>query len=322
MLIKPKDDPAPHIALLERLLQRPDVPDHTRLEIEEELAKLRFGHQGERDVAYYLEFEFIDSPDWAIIHDLRLLANGRQAQIDHLLINRWLEIYVLESKAFRHKLKITADGQFLFWNARRRTYQAIESPVVQVRRHQRVLDQVLRDVIWPRWKGRLPAPRYFPLVLITPQSRLVWDEQAPQRLRKYIVLADRFADELQRYTKHRLLTGKRGKAILTEKGLRTLARQIAALHTPYRPDYYARFKLPRRPRQHVREARGHYTPPNPPAQQAEEAPARKRYFCARCGKTISPRVAMFCFAHKERFGGRAYCLDCQRLFPPRQEAKR
>jgi hypothetical protein len=44
---------------------------------------------------------------------LRLEHNGRTAQIDHLLINRWMECYVLESKHFNAGLKITEDGEFM-----------------------------------------------------------------------------------------------------------------------------------------------------------------------------------------------------------------
>ncbi|PKN12574.1 MAG: hypothetical protein CVU69_05935 [Deltaproteobacteria bacterium HGW-Deltaproteobacteria-4] len=50
--------------------------------------------------AYYLDFNYKDSQNWAANHDLRIEHRGRVAQIDHLLINRLLDIFVLESKNY------------------------------------------------------------------------------------------------------------------------------------------------------------------------------------------------------------------------------
>src|SRR3546814_3580528 len=54
-----------------------------------ELRNRRAGLKGERDSAYLIDFDYASSPNWAVIHDLRLEHGGRTAQIDHLLINRW-----------------------------------------------------------------------------------------------------------------------------------------------------------------------------------------------------------------------------------------
>ncbi len=324
MLIKAKDDPARDIALLENLLRRDDLTAATRAAIEAELARLRQGLKGERDVAYYLDFEFKNDDDWAIIHDLRLEVDGRTAQIDHVLLNRWLEVYVLESKAFRAGLKITRDGQFLYWDPRTRRYRSIPSPIAQVRRHSRVLQDLMRQEIWPRLRRPLPEPSYFPLVLIAPESRLLREPDAPEETEKYVILADIFADQLRKYTRKWLQKGRAGRqARLTPQQLRAWAQRLVTYHRPKRVDYYARYNLPVRPRRSSREARAAYsdegrTAPTPGARHAgAEAPPRTRYFCAKCGKTISRRVALFCFQHKERFGGRAYCMDCQKSFPAR-----
>ncbi len=310
MLVKAKDDPAPSIATLEALLARPDLPDKARRAIEAELAKLRSGLRGERDVAYYLNFEFRDDPDWAILHDLRLQVDEYTAQIDHLLLNRWLEFYVLESKAFLTGLKVTRDGQYLFWHARYRRYQAIPSPILQVERHAKVLRKLLATEVWPHLRHPLPEPELQPLVLLSPTSRLIIEDGAPDEARRKILLADRFARDLRTYTQKWLHRGKRGRRpLLTQKQLLALARRLLRYHRPKpQPDYYARFRIPRQPR--VAES------PAPYGSASETAARPRRYFCAKCGTRISPRVAMFCFRHKERFGGRAYCMDCQKDFPP------
>jgi hypothetical protein len=39
----------------------------------------------------------------------------------------------------------------------------------------------------------------------------------------------------------------------------------------------------------------------------------KSYYCSKCKKTISEKVAKFCWNNEQRFGGRTYCFDCQKL---------
>ncbi|NTV47823.1 MAG: NERD domain-containing protein, partial [Chlorobiales bacterium] len=43
-----------------------------------------------------------NSKNWAVIHDLRLEHENQVAQIDHLMINRSFDFYVLESKNYAY----------------------------------------------------------------------------------------------------------------------------------------------------------------------------------------------------------------------------
>jgi restriction system protein len=45
-----------------------------------------------------------------------------------------------------------------------------------------------------------------------------------------------------------------------------------------------------------------------------EKAGTKSYYCFKCKKSISERTAKFCWDNKKRFGGKAYCLDCQIKF--------
>src|SRR3546814_12221508 len=80
-----------------------------------------------------------------LIHDLRLEHGSRTAQIDHLLINRWMDVYVLETKHFHAGIKITEDGEFLRWNNYQKTYEGMASPLEQNERHIQVLKDVRAD---------------------------------------------------------------------------------------------------------------------------------------------------------------------------------
>lgn len=49
-----------------------------------------------------------------MIHDLRIDQCGRVAQINHLLINRFLDIFVLESKNYDYGVKMSEE-EGLVW---------------------------------------------------------------------------------------------------------------------------------------------------------------------------------------------------------------
>ncbi len=36
-----------------------------------------------------------------------------------------------------------------------------------------------------------------------------------------------------------------------------------------------------------------------------------KYYCFKCRKAIPDNVARFCWNNKERFGGKAFCYECQ-----------
>src|SRR5690349_14288079 len=98
MQLKAADDRQPDLDALAALLGHDDIDDRTRKGIESQMRQIRAGIAGERDAAYEIEFQSKDRPGRVTIHDLRLEHDGRVAQIDHLIITRLLDFWVLESK--------------------------------------------------------------------------------------------------------------------------------------------------------------------------------------------------------------------------------
>jgi hypothetical protein len=78
MIVKRMDSKEQEIAELETLLKAKLKP-YQRFQIERELKAMRGGVQGEKDSAYYIDFYFGDSRNWAVIHDLRLKHKGQVA---------------------------------------------------------------------------------------------------------------------------------------------------------------------------------------------------------------------------------------------------
>jgi hypothetical protein len=171
MLLKSKDGRLEDIQELNRLLTL-NVTAKQRFSIEREIKCLVSGERNEQNSAYYLDFKYKDSPHWALIHDLRIEHRGRVAQIDHLLINRFLDVYVLESKNYYYGVKITEEGEFLVWDGK--GYQAIESPYEQNQRHIQALQTSVEDRnLGPRRLGFSIPISYRNVVLISPTSKLL-----------------------------------------------------------------------------------------------------------------------------------------------------
>src|SRR5688500_6123388 len=131
MLVKAADGRQADIDTLTSILERPALAAQTRHRIETELRQIRAGAAGERDAAYEVEFHYAANPNRMTIHDLRLEVNGRIAQIDHLLLDQLVGIWICESKHFSEGVAVDQFGEWTGFH-RRRPY-GIGSPIEQNR---------------------------------------------------------------------------------------------------------------------------------------------------------------------------------------------
>lgn len=229
MLIKEADDHRAQLEALERLAAGKG-PQARRAA--DELRRRKAGLRGERDSAYLINFEYAQSPNWAVIHDLRLEHGGRVAQIDHVLINRWMDVYVLETKHFHAGIKITEEGEFLRWNNYRRVYEGMASPLEQNERHIQVLKNVMAGIDLPTRLGVRIPPAFQTFVLVGPDARI-------DRPRKFdtsrVVKADQLKKAIWRdIDNENLLLGavRFAAKIVSSETVEFVARQLAELHRP------------------------------------------------------------------------------------------
>jgi len=131
MLVKEADDKQPAIAELQKLLERKNLSASQRKAITQEINIMRSGIKGEKEAAYELNFRYKNSKNYILLDDLRFEVSGRVAQIDHLLIDRCLNVYIFETKNFSSGIKINENGEFLSWNSYQKTYEGIPSPLAQ-----------------------------------------------------------------------------------------------------------------------------------------------------------------------------------------------
>jgi hypothetical protein len=302
MIIKKRDSKETDIKELTALLSLP-LPENKRFLIGRELGFVKSGDRGENDSAYFIDFIYSDSKNWAVIHDLRLELNGKVAQIDHLMINKMFDCYVLETKNFSYLVKITENGEFLVEHNNK--YLAIESPIEQNKRHIHLLKKLLdaREIM-PTRLGLRIAPTFKSYVLVSPKSRVI----RPSRDKfdtSMVIKADTLETTIMDNAEHMstLTALAAGSKMVSSETLFEVAHNIAKLHRPARIDYRERFRI--EDTTSIQAAHSN----QPVTEQSN------RFYCIKCKKTIPEKVARFCWDNKKRFGGKAYCFDCQKGFP-------
>src|ERR1051325_4382675 len=286
MILKEKDSIEVQLKEMELALAKP-LPNRERQRLEKDLAICRAGLQGEKEAAYHIDFDLKNSRNWAVIHDLRLEWNGRVAQIDHLLIDRLLEIYVIESKSFRSKVRYANGGweriNFNHW-------EGIPSPVEQNERHIAVLRELITDKrLAPTRLGLSLRPSFFNVVVVMPSCSIVG--KYPEDVCIWRM------DTLVKKVLHADVAVLDILKCVSPEALYDFGACLAACHAPaVRPK----------------------TTPAP----VIAAPSTPQNFstqatrlCQVCGKPLSTAETDYCRANASRFTGHLLCRKCQTNVP-------
>ncbi|MDA8446587.1 nuclease-related domain-containing protein [Paracidovorax valerianellae] len=248
MLIKSAQDRSEDIEALEALMRHPQATAQIQAKIDGEIRMIRAGAKTEKDAAYVIEFDHRASQNWAVIHDLRIEHKGRVAQIDHLLINRLLEIWVCESKSFHQGVAVNEVGEFTSFFAG--SPRGIPSPIEQNRRHILVLQSLLKGAVVPLPKrfGVKLMPRFESAVLISQNARITRPKKPFAGL-ETVMKNDQLRSAIDRQ-----IDNASGLAamlsmwrVVGPETLEQFARSIAKLHRPLAFDWPAKFGLPKVP---------------------------------------------------------------------------
>ncbi|MBX9792781.1 MAG: NERD domain-containing protein [Burkholderiaceae bacterium] len=244
MLIKAASERSQDIETLQALLATPGITASTRALIDKEIRNIRTGAKGEAEAAYEIEFHHKASRNWAVIHDLRIEHQGRVAQIDHLLINRWLEIWVCESKHFSEGVAINEQGEFTGFVAGRP--YGVPSPLEQNRKHVAVLQAVLGSSIvqLPTRLGLTLKPAIQSVILVSKGARISRPKTKLDGIDR-VIKSDQLRDLIER----RIVEESAASSLLSmgrfisAETLEDLAKQIAGLHRPITFDWAGKFGL-------------------------------------------------------------------------------
>lgn len=240
MILKERDDKQSEVEQLQALLR--GAPQSVSSKIATELRTLQAGLKGEQESSYYIDFAYKDSQNYQVIHDLRLEIDGQVAQIDHLLIGRFLQCFVLETKHFRDGLKITEEGEFLRYNGYTKRYEGIPSPIAQNQRHITVLQKALDKIRMPSRLGFSLTPRFKSFILVSPNSRIIRPKQFDTTM---IVKADLISDTISKYMdSYGVLDVMSSLSkIVSLETITSIGKQLISMHQPIHIDYTAKFGL-------------------------------------------------------------------------------
>ena len=328
MLLKSADDKSKRISLLEDLQRSPILDAYQKNWLRDELMRLKKGIQGEHESAYYIDQYFKDSENHVVLHDLRFVIDGEVTQIDHLIINKMSDFYLLETKNYACNLVINAQGEFTaeYENSR----FGIPSPLEQSFRHERVLCKLLETL---GIVGRTQKmPDFYHVVMLHPKA--IIERPASKSFdTSHIIKADQFPSWHKSFV-DKMGVGTLLKSALNMRSLDTIKERGEKLIRQHRPaDLFA---LPdfMRPKQQSKPAAPasafsaptpvHRVQPVPPVQPKAPPPntiapiaeePAKRLICAHCSAKITFPEGKFCWNNPRRFGGVAYCREHQALYP-------
>ena len=328
MIIKGPDENESKIATLEGLRGRRDASAGVRKRIDQELRNIRAGIKGEEESAYEIDFHFGASKNYVVIHDLRIECEGRVAQIDHLVINRFLEVWVCESKHFSEGIGINEQGECSAF-FKNKPY-GVASPFEQNKKHIMVLGSLFKTgmVQLPKRLGFAIKPNMTSVVLVSKKARISRPKAKVEDVES-IIKNDQFRSLIDR-----AIDGDNNPLTMAKmigsNTLETLARAIAAQHKPVEFRWAAKFGFAETS---LEEAPGPVataaaTPPPLPSpgvaadREADRAPVaaegvkkpKKKLICGKCQAPVELKVARFCWFNKARFGENIYCRECQQAF--------
>jgi hypothetical protein len=99
------------------------------------------GYNAESQLAFYLNREFKDDPQFLIFNNLRLEKAGDACQIDHLVLHRYGMI-IIESKSVTTRVEVNEFGEWKRWFS---NWQGMPSPILQAQRQGKFLKDYLED---------------------------------------------------------------------------------------------------------------------------------------------------------------------------------
>lgn len=325
MIIKHIDCIQDDIDVLGSMLSSNSLSFKQKKLIENEISNIKKGHLGEKNAAYELDFHLEKTDNFAVIHDLRIEYENRVAQIDHLVINRFFDFFVLESKNLSDTIVINDQGEFSAKYGNRSI--GIASPIAQNEKHISVLNQLINSklVKRPSILGFNIRPNFHNIVFIaqntiierpSKKSKLPWLNQ--------VIKADEFIRYLDEYINKMSYAKafiKIPKTIFVEE-LKDFAEQLSSQHKPIQVDWYARFGVSKPIKNHTPAKTPIFTPSTTkPLPKKIDVKKKSKLICHACKIDISFVVARFCWFNKPRFNNQIYCKNCQTKFPTKKGMK-
>lgn len=311
MVIKPIDDKSKRQKLLTELITSPKLSADQKKWLKKELNIFNKGIRGEAEAAHYLDSYFKDNENHVLLHDLRLAVEDDVAQIDHLIISRGGNIYLIETKNYSGNLSINDHGEF--------TVQydqdafGVPSPLEQSRRHERILRKVFANL---KITGRVDTDLNFVhLVLMHPKA-IIRRPAASAFDTSFLLKADQFPTWHKNFIENRNASGFMSSLInlRSSSAIKEWGELIKGQHKPKGLLDLPEFIAPKPIEQKNSEPRKPDVSSQKNPHENSAVTTAKQLICAHCGVKIDYAVRQYCWRNPARFNGLQYCREHQALF--------
>lgn len=187
------------------------------------------------EFAGFLNDSFQGDDELIVSHDLRVQCEIGAAHIDHLLITRFLDVFLIESRISGDELVIGEDEEFSV-RYRDGTSFRIRSPITQLRRGLAVAQHIFRRIELPTKFGETIVPTFHRFVLLPDTTRLVnHSTLRPDYFVSHKDLVRTVKRAAQRSPIKAVLLG------LSAERLRDIARIVVRWHTPEKVDFIRKY---------------------------------------------------------------------------------
>ncbi|MBC8738499.1 NERD domain-containing protein [Paraburkholderia sp. UCT31] len=272
------------------------------------------GRKAEENMAYYLRRRFADDSEVLVLNGLRLEHEGEVAQIDHLVVYEH-GFFIIESKSVTTQIRVNELDE---WSRMvDGVWRGMPSPIAQARLQYLVLVKKLdvrsNDFLGKLWNiAQKNFRAYFREVVVAiSDSGIV--ERPPGNAFPNVLKADQVCEYIRtKIAEH--ATAHTARSILF-RAQDKIAMKFSADEMLKAVAYLQKSHTPR-----VQKAALDNAAPLqsevillpsevPPARQESQT---NQYYCAQCRGHVGIGVAKFCWGNRARFGGRVYCMDCQK----------
>lgn len=188
------------------------------------------------EFAGYLNEAFGLDKDYAVAHDLRFNCEAGRAHIDHLIISRTFDVFIIESRIAGDELRVGENEEF---TSRYRDGAAfrIRSPITQLRRSLAVMQHVFRSIELPERFGMKLVPRFHRLVVLPTGTTFTNTSSIPSQqfvrpkelLR--VVIGSTRASSLRGFF-----------SSLSPDQMRDIGRIVVRWHTPDKIDFIGKYR--------------------------------------------------------------------------------
>lgn len=185
----------------------------------------------------YLDEAFGVPDDIVVAHDVRISCEAGRAHVDHVLLTRFLDVFLLESRFDGDELIVNDQEEFSLRYGDG-TVVRVRSPINQLRRNLIVMQHVFKSIALPEKLGQPIVPTFHRYVVVpqgmritnTSSVRADYFQRPKEILRKIHAASHRGAVRS-------LMSG------LTPKQLSDIAKIVVRWHTPDKVDFIGKYRV-------------------------------------------------------------------------------